>query len=172
MIHRIPCSLILHLLYCIFYIIVSECEQTFYIFILKHIVHISGHPSSQCTHLNCSSLPPQPPPSIDSVSCDRALVLGDGFLTFSWRVETRPQSCRWFLEELKLGLVIVEFFDQQLWTVEKPSDDINSHLVLMNKKDWLMWGRGRTLAKMCVIALFFYGSGFLNALNLRRCKAA
>jgi hypothetical protein len=39
--------------------------------------------------------------------------------------------------------------------VEKPSDDINSHLVLMNKKDWLMWGRGRTLAKMCVIALFF-----------------
>ncbi len=30
MIHRIPSSLILHLLYYIFYIIVSECEQTFY----------------------------------------------------------------------------------------------------------------------------------------------
>ncbi len=30
MIRRIHSSLILHLLYCIFYIIVSECEQTFY----------------------------------------------------------------------------------------------------------------------------------------------
>jgi hypothetical protein len=48
-IHRIPSSLILHLLYCIFYIIVSECEQTFYYIFFKHIVHISGHPSSQCT---------------------------------------------------------------------------------------------------------------------------
>ena len=36
-------------------------NKLFIIFILKHIVHISGHPSSQCTHLNCSSLPPQPP---------------------------------------------------------------------------------------------------------------
>ncbi len=39
MIHRIPSSLILHLRYCTFYIIVIECEQTFY-YIYIYIIFI------------------------------------------------------------------------------------------------------------------------------------
>jgi hypothetical protein len=95
-IHRIPSSLILHLLYCIFYIIVSV-NKLFIIFILKHIVHISGHPSSQCTRAGGGgSLEPRTAIA-GSFSAwgglgelDRGLGRGEPFFLIPIVIATRP----------------------------------------------------------------------------------
>ncbi len=91
----------------------SECEQTFY-YIYFETYCISGHPSSQCTHLNCSSLPPQPPnppPPLKPRTSDRVLVLGEGFLGELDRVLDLVEG---FLGELKLVLDLVEGFLEEL----------------------------------------------------------
>jgi hypothetical protein len=100
-IHRIPSSLILHLLFCIFYIIVSSSRK----------------PSTEIEERG----PGCPLTSLEPPTSDRVLVLGEGFLDeldevldlvegFLGELKLVLELVEGFLEELKLVLVLVELF--------------------------------------------------------------
>jgi hypothetical protein len=99
--HRIPSSLILHLLYCIFNIIVSSSR--------KPLTEIEER------RRGC------PLTSLEPRTSDRVLVLGEGFLGELDRILVFGEGFlgllklvldlfEGFLEELKLVLVLVELF--------------------------------------------------------------
>ncbi len=110
MIHRIPSSLILHLLYYIFYIIVRSSRK----------------PSTEIEERGRGC----PLTSLEPRTSDRVLIFGEGFLDeldrvldlvegFLGELKLVLELVEGFLEELKLVLVLVELFCllvQQLWS--------------------------------------------------------